>query len=148
MFALDSAIRTAKLVKDDPLPAGRYWVDIWQREPDATDFRSWLNTYQKTLGWVRIEHSELFAPVDTYPGREFVIFSVLESGKVNWQLATSVGWPNTAPASIQSSDDTVQKPPPETTPNLFGSDGWVSSPWVWVGIGAASAAVLVYLVRR
>src|ERR1044071_7814320 len=108
---------TGSLVKADPLPPGRYWIDIFEKDVDAwvawnaahvqtvqvekTEFFEGDKTWQY-LGWVYpwVPGSGNMAAV---PDRAFVIFTV--SAPTAWGIADRVGWPSEAPAGqIESSD--------------------------------------------
>lgn len=115
-------------VKTNPLPPGRYWIDIFP--PGVASWVGWsggnLNSvsvekteiYQGTtklmtfLGWIYPWVPNLADPANTpQPDRAFVIFNV--SAPTPWTIAETVGYPNNAPKGIvNTSDDTIQKPDP------------------------------------
>lgn len=140
--------RTAALVRTEPLPVGRYWIDVFV-EPFANRsiWDVWLQNALMTDS-VHVEVTE-HRPADSGgPARDFFIFRVKKP--LGWMIAEYVGWPNTAPSGIKSSDDTVQKPPPE--PGLLdtlrkdGLPGWV--PWAVGGtIAVVGLVALSKLVR-
>jgi len=152
-------ISTGKLVKDNPLPPGRYWIDIFEK-----DVSTWVGWSGGNAATVHIEKTEFFAgttKVDTVlgwiypwvpgsgqsiPDRAFVIFTVIIP--TSWGIADSVGWPNTAPASIQTSSDT------STAQDVIDQErADTASQWAWVkwtaiaGVGALGLYSLAKLVR-
>lgn len=114
------------LQKQNPLPVGRYWIDVFEDGiPDwigwsggnlatvhveKTEFYKGTNKILEVLGWVYP-----WVPGDNtvVPDRAFIIFNV--SSPTNWGVEAELGWPNIAPPNIQTSDDTVKKPVPEDT---------------------------------
>lgn len=128
MAKLDARYQTGALVRTNPLPVGRYWIDIF---PDG--IADWVGWSGGNLATVSVEKTELYegtskiaewlgwiypwVPTPTnpdktvLPDRVWVIFNV--SAPTEWTIAGSVGWPSTAPKGvIETSDDTVQKPDP------------------------------------
>lgn len=102
------------LERRNPLPRGRYWVDVFDlvSTHPATDgenmqaaFRNWLARNADT---VRVESTQSF---DTEPARDFYIFRVLDP--VSWE---GPGFPEIATDGVQSSADTTQRPDPEQDP--------------------------------
>jgi hypothetical protein len=101
-------IATGGVERRNPLPPGRYWVDVFQSKSAA--FNAWL-ARNKTA--VKVESTESF-PGDldnAYESRDWVLFRVLSPAP--WE---GPGLPTVADASVKTSDDTVQKPPPEKGP--------------------------------
>lgn len=108
---------TGLLEKREPLPPGRYWIDIF--EDGTTDWVGWSGG---NLATVHIEKTEFYkgtskvfevlgwiypwvpGNTESIPDRAFIIFNVLSP--TTWGIADKVGWPNTAPQSIQTSADT------------------------------------------
>lgn len=139
---------TGRLVRTEPLPIGRYWIDIFH-EPIANKsiFDTWLIN-GKAAGAVIIERTESRGADDGGPARDWYIFQIVKPW--GWGIAEWVGWPNDAPANIQTSDDTVQKPPPEPGPfdvgGLFGSGGQLS--WVPYVAGGAVLVAGIWGVAR
>jgi hypothetical protein len=141
---------TGVIERRNPLPPGRYWVDVFP--PHLDTFAAWLKTHGPTSGGgdgsVTVEETETFegASDGSMPPRDFYIFDV--SAPVNWE---GPGLPTVATPNIKASDDTVQKPAP--VPNVLdqipgslapGSSWWtVSWPLILV---AAAVAGLAYLI--
>ena len=143
-----------------PLPAGRYWLDVFPK--NAIAWQSWSEAMTK-LGSATIEHTEHFEaiPADTNlfdtgsvpaaPAHDFVIFST-STPNIAWEAA-GLPSPTIAPASVQSSDDTVTKPPPE--PSVLdqlssAAAGVGTTAKVGLGVGVAVVVVVgaVALFRR
>lgn len=137
-----------------PLPAGRYWIDITPKDRKAWDI--WRDG-MKDIPSVTIEKTEHFEAGESgwnpfgegdlpeYPERDFVIFS-LSSPNLAWEAA-GLKSPTIAPAEIQGSADTVNRPPPEPSAteqiaSAVGSFGTAAK----VGIGIAAAAAVVALI--
>lgn len=91
-----------------PLPAGRYWLDVFPK--NAIAWGAWSDSMRK-LGSATVEHTEHFEAVDGAPEHDFVIFSTT-GPNVAWEAA-GLPSPTIAPSSVTSSDDTATKPPPE-----------------------------------
>jgi len=134
------------LVKTEPLPVGRYWIDIFGTE-DGQAFTKWQAFNSEFVKIEKTEHYEANAEAGAPEGGDFVIFTV--SQPVAWGLASRIGWPSTAGAEVQTSQDTIQAPPPE--PNFWeqvGADGKLSvAGWVPWAIGGAVLVIgggLVY----
>ena len=117
-------MRAGLLEKHNPLPVGRYWVDVIDFDKIA-EFDQWL---QLREGEVIVERREKYPPsvggvpikppfiipqfpssTEYQPPRDWILFKVLTP--VTW-LAVEFGWPTIAPKSIQTSEDTVKKPNP------------------------------------
>lgn len=117
------------LVKTEPLPIGRYWIDIFGTD-DVQTFTKWHAFNAEFVKIEKTEHYEANAESGAPEGGDFVIFNV--SQPVAWGLAPEIGWPSTAGTEVQSAKDTIDRPPPETP---FWEEagtgkiaGWV--PWV------------------
>jgi hypothetical protein len=134
------------LERRNPVPIGRYWVDVFDQvsthpatkgQNTQTAFRDWLRRNAST---VKSESTQSF---DSKPARDFYIFRV--TAPTPWE---GPGFPEVAPAAVQSSADTAQRPDPEKDPldQLGDALGSASSTWsglvLAVGVGAA-ALVLV-----
>ncbi|MDD5012766.1 MAG: hypothetical protein PHQ66_03945 [Candidatus Nanoarchaeia archaeon] len=88
-----------------PLPAGRYWIDVFQ--PNRAYWEIW-STAMKHAGRLTIEHTESFEATDgEETARDFVIFST-NAETIGWP--DRIGSPTIAGKEIQSSADTVQRP--------------------------------------
>lgn len=83
----------------NPLPTGRYWVDVF--DPHRRAFKEWLEDNHVTVE--QTKEYETNTPLGTW-----YLFSVSEP--VQWE---GPGFPTIADASVQSHDDTAQKAPPE-----------------------------------
>lgn len=92
----------------NPLPPGRYWQDILEQH--VASFREWL---QSNKAVVRVVAAESHPRDGDWPAREWYLFEV--SAPTPWQ-ATKWGYPTIATGEVQSSADTVQRPPPEKDP--------------------------------
>jgi hypothetical protein len=111
---------------------------------------------------VKVEHTEHFdgieeqsnplgeGTVPAAPEHDFVIFS-LSNANVAWEVA-GLPSPTIAPATIQTSDDTVDKPPPE--PGMLeqlssAAAGVGTSAKVGLGVGVAIVVVVgAYALTR
>jgi hypothetical protein len=123
-------IETGLLQRTDPIPPGRYWIDVFA--PKQAIFDAWL----KSAGaMVEVRKTESFEPQDSYPSRNWYLFLVnkpvawgyLENGTYV-DLASNLGWPTVADRNVQSSDDTVQKPKvKEGLPGIWESLGFDES---------------------
>jgi len=85
--------------RKNPLPAGRYWVDVFAKDSDA--FGAWLNSNKAT---VQVRTTEHF---DSDPVRDWYLFEV--SVPTPWQ---GPGFPTIAGPHVTSSSDTAQRPDP------------------------------------
>lgn len=90
---------TGAVQRANPLPAGRYWVDVFA--PDSDAFNGWLSTNRLTVTVRQTEH------YDSAPARDWYLFEV--KAPTPW---AGPGLPTIADASVTSSSDTVQKPDP------------------------------------
>jgi hypothetical protein len=142
------ANRTGALVRTDPLPVGRYWIDIFRDNPaNLSVWEVWLANYQAS-GNVVVTKTESRVADSGGPARDWYVFEVRKP--TGWGIAQYVGWPNTAPSGIQTSDDTVQKPPPEKGPLEEGGFFDKAKPWLIGGailVGVVAAASLAKSIR-
>lgn len=90
----------------NPLPAGRYWVDVFETQAPA--FRDWLFKYAPSVRVVTTEHFS-----DTSPTRDWYLFTV--TSPTPW---SGPGLPTIADPSVTTSEDTSQRPAPEPLPSL------------------------------
>lgn len=123
------------LERRNPLPKGVYWIDVFGDNREK--FAAWTRTNK-----VRVSTSESF---DSSPPRDWVKFEV--ANPVPWDGKT-FGFPTVIKPgdTINTSDDTVQKPPPETSPNL---DDLLPKPGnLLLGIGIAIGVGLILSRRR
>lgn len=93
------------LERRNPLPAGKYWQDVF--DPNTAKFTAWTTLNR---GKVRVTSSEHFEANAGGPARDFVVFEVLEP--VSWPQK-ELGFPTINATNVQSSEDTVDRPPPE-----------------------------------
>lgn len=162
MGAIAQKVRTGLLEKADPLPPGRYWLDVYNTDVWA----QWVNSHAKPIvepelgvslpATVIIVKTAHF-PADEangYPAGDWVLFDVV--APTPWGVAKDLGWPDIATPDIHGPEDTVQRPPPQTPGNFwFGSAAegnpglipkWV--PWAIGGVIVLVAGVtIVRLVR-
>lgn len=130
-----------------PLPAGRYWIDIF--ESGRSVWELWSGVMQK-LDRLKILSTESFDAVDGAEPRQFVIFET--SGEtVGWP--EKLGSPTIAGANVQSSADTVQRPDP--TPALSDQVAAAASSFaettkkaVGIGVGVAVVLLGIVLLRK
>lgn len=142
---------TGALVKTDPLPPGRYWIDIFGTE-DVQTFTAWHAFNSAFVKIEKTEHYEPNAEAGAPEGGDFVIFVVSEQ-PVAWGMAPKLGWPSTAGSNVQSAADTIQAPPPE--PNFWEQvdaegkkrlAGWV--PWAIGGTVLVLGGAIAYAATR
>ena len=100
------------LERRDPLPAGRYWLDVFPANRDAWD--RWSNAMD-SVGSVTIEHTEHFDADGGSPAHDFVIWS-LTAPNVAYRAA-GLPAPTIADVGVQTSSDTATRPPP--TPGVL-----------------------------
>jgi hypothetical protein len=89
----------------NPLPAGRYWIDIF--ESGFTAFQSWLSNNKSS---VRVETTEDYPAAGDAPARQFYIFAV--SAPTAWPSDRGLGLPSIATSNVTSSSDTATRPDP------------------------------------
>ena len=133
----------------NPLPAGRYWVDIF--EPQRVAFETWRAVNKDS---VKVEVTETHG---SNPPREFFIFNVVERVAVpggtttieipvQWDSVT-FGFPSVAGRDIKSSADTVTRPdlPKDATDQISDALDSIGSFGKAVAIGglAVGAAFLI-----
>lgn len=125
---------TGALERTNPLPAGRYWVDVFQ--PDADAFGAWLSSNKATVHVVSTEHFERNA---SGPPRDWYLFQVM--APTPWQ---GPGFPTIADATVTSSSDTATRPDP--TPDTLSTAADAASDFTAAARRAASALPTVGLV--
>jgi hypothetical protein len=96
------------------IPPGRYWIDAFNEKRDE------LTAWKKGKPEVKFETTE--EDLDT--NRLFVIFSIPKTASNFglpgvWFPTKSLGFPTIADTTVQSSDDTVQKPPAPTSADVL-----------------------------
>lgn len=135
-------IHAGMLERHNPLPPGRYWIDIFESGQQAWVF--WTMYANVNLKILKMEHYEGDVSAG-YESRDWILFETTAPLTWDTELAKKIGWPNIAGKNVNTSDDTVQKPEAE---GLFPKD-WTPGLKLAVGGGAILAvAVLVgYSVR-
>jgi|GEM_PF-4909660 len=88
-----------KVERHNPLPAGKYWVDVFAKDSDA--FGAWLSSNKPTVAVRTTEH------YDSDPPRDWYLFEV--SAPTPWN---GPGFPTVAGQNVTSSSDTGQRPDP------------------------------------
>jgi hypothetical protein len=91
--------------RTNPLPVGRYWIDVFG--DNRAKMSTWLSANRLT---VQAVDTESFAENPGGPARDFYIFKV--TAPTAFDMKT-FGFPDIAGATVNSSADTVQEPPPE-----------------------------------
>lgn len=137
-----------------PLPAGRYWLDVTPLH--KSQWELWRNA-MADVDSVKVEHTEHIEAVSGIPGvpnapaHDFVIFS-LSNANVAWEGA-GLPSPTIAPATVTTSADTVDRPPPEpgVLEQLQGAAsgfGTAAKVGLGVGVGVAVVALAVSFLKR
>jgi hypothetical protein len=96
-----------------PLPAGRYWVDIFER--DRPQWAAWISV-QQNAGNAKVEATEHFPGDESkdLEERDWVLF--VTTAETVWPDADMGLAPNIAGKDVHSSTDTIDRPPPEPDP--------------------------------
>lgn len=124
-----------------PLPAGRYWLDVF--EPNQLAWGSWVDAMTRMVPpRATIEVTQHFEGTDGAGPHDFVIFST-PGENVAWEAA-GLPSPTIAGPEIQTSDDTVQKPPPE--PDLVDQLGDLSEHAKGITTGLKVAGFIAVVV--
>lgn len=129
--------------RQNPLPAGRYWVDVFQNDSDT--FGAWLSSNKAT---VRVRTTEHF---DSDPARDWYLFEV--SVPTPWH---GPGFPTIAGPNVTTSSDTAQRPDPppfatEQIEQILAGEKRALTTAVWVGVGliaVVGGALIVYYAPR
>lgn len=129
-----------------PLPAGRYWLDVFPK--NALAWATWSSAMSK-MGSATVEVTEHYPSVDGAPEHDFVIFST-SGPNVAWEAA-GLPSPTIAPATVTTSDDTATKPPPE--PGVLDqlaehAQGFATGAKISVGIAVVVVIAAIALKRR
>lgn len=96
------------MVRNNPLPAGRYWIYI--RKGASSDiFELWLAQHADVVTIERKETSGDLWPI-IKPDETFYVF--VTKDKVVWPRG--VGFPNTADATVKTPEDTKTRGPTPT----------------------------------
>lgn len=130
-----------------PLPAGRYWLDVWEDHRSAWEI--W-KTAMSHAGRAKVTHTESFDAIGGNKAHDFVIFET-DQETIGWP--EELGSPNVAGPEIQSSNDTLDRPEPmpEVIDQIAASTGSIVSTGKTifvVGVGVAVVAALVSIFRR
>lgn len=123
----------------NPLPIGRYWVDVF--EPDRAAFLNWIDA---NAGKLNILVKQYYMQNAGGPARNWFLFDVLQP--VDWE---GPGFPTIATEEVHTSEDTAQKPPPP--PSLteeLDAMAQTSSNAIKLGIGAAIAYVVYRVLSK
>lgn len=138
------------LERRNPLPPGRYWLDVHGPRSDAEGPQRDRNVHfgiwkSRNSDAVHVEKTQSFPDED--PPRNFVIFRTIKEIPWGPEMADVLGFPTIATDDVQSSDDTVQRPPPEA-PDLADQ---LKTIVLWtagavVGVGVLS--ILYSLLKR
>jgi hypothetical protein len=88
-----------------PLPPGRYWADVVERNRIA--FEAWARVNAASVSVEATEHAE---PSDGAPARDWVLF--VTTAELVWPDAILGFAPNIAEPAVHSSSDVIQRPPP------------------------------------
>lgn len=124
-----------------PLPAGRYWADIFAANRPA--FEAWLHVNESDQS-VRVESFTAEPETDGAPSHDFVVFRTAR--ELVWDDATLGFSPNVAAATVQSASDVTTVPTAESTlPDL--SDMFATVTTRIVGVIAAVTLLGVILTR-
>jgi len=91
------------LEKRVPLPAGRYWVDIFGKNIPVA--QAWFKAF-KDLG-VHVETTEHFQATELPNIREWYLFTYTPTNGVPVTWDDTLGYPTIADKSVKSSGDTV-----------------------------------------
>lgn len=124
--------------RQNPLPAGRYWIDIFDKDSDA--FGAWLSSNKVTVVVRATEHFE------STPTRDWYLFEVKVPTPWN-----GPGFPTVAAPNVTTSSDTAQRPdpPPSVTDQieeLLNSEKQFvkTSAWIGVAVVAVVGGALLY----
>jgi hypothetical protein len=155
----NGAPRIAGIERKSPLPKGRYWQDIFEKQ--ASDWNAWLapNLQSGAVQIVKVERfksnplqdgSWLPEPLQpdnagTIPARMWVLFDVVTP--VAWP-AVQLGFPTIADKGVTTSDDTAQNPPGPSIPEEIGTAAaGLVKPIVW-GVAIALGLAVFSHTRK
>lgn len=116
----------------NPLPAGKYWVDVF--DPHTSPFLAWLSKNQANLTVNTTER------IQGDPEGNWILFTV--RSPILWE---GPGYPTIAGPNVVSKADTSERPPPEKEPSLddvIDKVGFNSAKLVLIGLGAVLALKL------
>lgn len=139
-------------VKTEPLPAGVYWIDVYDNDANDANiatFHDWLTLHADSVELLREEEYNASAGwniFETEPHRIWALFRV--NSPTRWDQSQSLGWPSEGTAEM-TSGDTIQKPKVEQPCNPLIEDceapSWV--PWA-VGGGVVVLGLIVWASIR
>jgi hypothetical protein len=143
VIRLDPSLGVGAMERANPLPAGRYWVDVFTLQEAA--FQDWL---KRNKANVMVTTTESYDPIDGNPGRVWRLFEVRTP--VTWE---GPGFPTIATPEIKTSEDTVQRPPPTKDPldklSDYGTDvAKTAKAVLWVVGGVVVIVVGGALIMR
>jgi len=95
------------LERRNPLPAGRYWIDVTDANHEA--FRQWTTSNPTRVTVLEEEPGD---------GVTWFLWRQLQPAKFDQR---TFGFPTIAPASVQHATDTAQRPPEVTSINILES---------------------------
>lgn len=122
------------LARKNPLQPGRYWQDLFGAM--LPRFEAWAGENRDAVDVVSTQS------FDSDPPRTWVLFEVRAPFQVDWPQA-ELGFPTLAGEDVESSDDTVQKPPPEPPFELPSID---SPGGIAALVGVAAGALILGLL--
>jgi hypothetical protein len=136
------------LERSDPIPPGRYWVDV-MRNDDRKPFADWLAANKSTVRVLAREDRgkntayPSFSWLDPHVYGLWVLFEVTSPTK-RWPVSIKIGFPNRAGAA-KSRADTVTKAPTKDVLKYWSdkTGDILTTPG-----GAMGALVLVFLLTR
>jgi hypothetical protein len=130
------SVGVGALERRNPLPPGRYWIDLFEK--DSAAWLAW-----RARNGVKIEVTEHF---NSSPPRDFIIFRT--DTPVPWE---GPGYPTIAGATVKASEDTGQRPPPTKDP-IDAITDIVTSPTakvVGTALGiVAGGALIIYIIAN
>ena len=149
VIALDPTLGVGAMERANPLPVGKYWVDVFT--PQEAAFQDWL---RRNKANVIVTTTESYDPIDGSPGRAWRLFEV--NSPVMWE---GPGFPTIAGPGVNSSTDTADRPAPEKDPfdkldfdKLGDEIAKTGKTIMWVGVGLAvvvvGGAIIYYMPRR
>lgn len=110
---------TGAVERRNPLPPGRYWIDVFGTDIELFDM--WLKG-NGAIGFVDVLSTEFFDEkpavppfLESRPARNWILFRVNAHTPFN---QTEFGFPTIAGEDVSSSSDTVQRPERQEGPNL------------------------------
>jgi hypothetical protein len=139
VFAFLSPASVGALERRNPLPPGRYWVDV--PDPKAAAFEAWRSRNGASIIVEATERREGDVPVT------WTLFRT--TAPVPWE---GPGIPTIATADVKSAEDTAQRPAPEPDPLTKipnPADFVPSSRTIALAVGGVALVVgLVFLAGR